>query len=98
MIRPLGDRILVKVLPRYGGLEEKLNLVLVDRKRHFEGVRRGVVEYVGSGVQSVRTGEIILFAGDLGESFGMGEFGINDGTEFRRLKVRDCLAVEEVLA
>jgi co-chaperonin GroES (HSP10) len=95
MLKPLGHRVFVKLLPRYGDLESKLNLTLVDKKKHYDGVRRGVVQAVSESVKTVRTGETVLFAGDLGESFGMDETGANDGTDWRRLKVSEILAVEE---
>lgn len=95
MIKPIGNRILVKLLPRYDGISEKLNLTIVDKKKHYDGVRRGRVECVADGVKSVSAGDIVLFSGEAGESFGMDERGVNDGTEWRRLRVSDILAFEE---
>lgn len=86
---------MVKVLPRYEALEKKLHLTLVDRKRHYEGVRKGVVESVGRGVRELSVGETVIFNGELGESFGMTERGADDGTDWRRLRAKDVLAVEE---
>lgn len=95
MIKPLGNRILVKCLPRYGDLEKKLNIVLVDKKKHYQDLRRGVVEYVGPSVRELKPGDIVHFPGDYGESFGFNSGGISDGTDWRRLREKDCLCVEE---
>jgi hypothetical protein len=87
--------VLVKLLPRYGDLEAKLNLTLVDKKKHYQDVRKGVVMYVGPRVRAVAPGEKVIFHGDLGESFSVGEDGVSDGTDWRRLRASEILAVEE---
>lgn len=92
MIKPLRDRLLVKLLPRY---ESKIPIVLVDKQKHFSGVRRGTAEYLGPRVRDIKFGDTIYFGGDAGESFGMDSGGINDGTEWRQLRESDVLAVEE---
>ena len=97
MIRPLRNRVMVRLLPRYGDMEAKLNLVLVDGKKHYQDVRRGVVEAAAEGVRSVKAGDTVIFYGDRGTSFGMDDNGVNDGTECRSLSVRDILAVEETI-
>ncbi len=93
MIRPLRDRLLARLLPRY---KSNIPIIIVDKQKHFDGVRRGVVEYLGPRVKDVKTGDTILFSGDAGESFGMDAHGINDGTEWRQLRESDVLAVEEL--
>lgn len=98
MIKMLPNRILVKVLPRYEGQEKKLDLILVDKKKHYEEIRRGTVEAMGRGISSVVAGEVVLFRGDAGESFGMDAGSANDGTDYRRLSAKDILAVEEIVA
>ncbi len=94
VIRPLRDRLLVKLLPRY---ESKIPIILVDKQKHFAGTRRGVVEFIGPRVRDIKFGDTILFSGDLGESFGMTGESINDGTEWRQLREGDVLAVEEMV-
>jgi len=95
MIKPFGSRIIVRLLPRYANEENKINLILVDSQKHYQGVRRAVVEGVSDKVYSVKAGEVVVIPGDLGDSFGMTADGANDGTEWRRLRVSDVLAVEE---
>lgn len=97
MIKPFGSRIIVRLLPRYAEEENKINLILVDSQKHYQGVRRGVVESVSDRVHSLRPGEVVVIPGDLGDSFGMTADGANDGTEWRRLRVSEVLAVEESL-
>ena len=98
MLKPLGSRIVVKLLPRYAGEESKLNLVLIDGQKHYQGVRRGTVEAVSGKVLSIGVGDVVVFSGDHGDSFGMNEGGANDGTEYRRLSVGDVLGVEEMVS
>ena len=95
MIKPFGSRIIVRLLPRYAEEENKIKLILVDSQKHYQGVRRGVVEGVSDSVHSVKVGEVVVIPGDRGDSFGMDDRGANDGTEWRRLRVGDVLAVEE---
>ena len=95
MIRPLPNRILVKLLPRYGGLSEKLNLTLVDKRKHYEGARRGEVLAVGRHITEVNPGEVVWFHGAQGKSFDENSAGFNDGTGMRVLRMTDVLAVEE---
>ena len=95
MIRPLPNRVLVRVLPRYGDIESKLNLVVVDKKKHYEGTRRGEVLAVGKYISEVSPGEIVWFHGAQGESFDKNELGANNGIGLRRLRMKDMLAVEE---
>ena len=92
MIQPLPNRLIVKVLPRY---ESKLNLTFVDKKKHYEDIRRGEVIAVGRYIREIRSGEIVWFHGDEGDSFGSESGMANDGTDYRRLKQAACLAVEE---
>ncbi len=94
MIKPLGNRVLVKLLSRYGDLEDKHKLIIVDGKKHYEGLRKGEVMAVGPWVKSVSLGDIVIFRGDSGESFSVDSRGINDGTDWRRLRISDVLAVE----
>lgn len=95
MLKPLGNRILVRLLSRYGDEENKLKLTIVDGKRHYEGIRKGEVMAVSDSVHSVMIGDIVVFRGDSGESFSMDDGGVNDGTDWRRLRTSDLLAVEE---
>jgi hypothetical protein len=95
MIKPFGSRIIVRLLPRYAEEENKINLILVDSQKHYQGVRRGIVEGVSDSVHSVKVGEVVVIPGDHGDSFGMTADGANDGVEWRRLKVSEVLAVEE---
>lgn len=94
MLKPLGNKILVKLLPRYGAAESKLGLTLVDNQKHYQGVRWGEVQAVSDKVYSVKVGDVIVFPGDLGTSFGMTDGRANDGTEWRHLAVSEVLAVE----
>jgi len=98
MLKALPHRVLVRMLPRYGDLESKLNLTLVDKKKHFEGSRRGEIMAVGDRVPELKPGDVVWFIGPQGQSFGKNSAGFNDGTEYRRLRYRDCLAVEEKVA
>lgn len=98
MIKPLPNRLLVKLLPRYGDLESKLNLTLVDKKKHYEGARRGEVIGVGDRIWELKVGDIVWFHGVQGESFDRNEIGANNGTGMRRLRMKDCLAIEEPVA
>lgn len=95
MIKPFGSRIIVRLLPRYAEEENKIKLILVDNQKHFQGVRRGIVEGVSDKVYSVKVGDVVVIDGDRGDSFGMTELGADDGVEWRRLKVSDVLAVED---
>jgi co-chaperonin GroES (HSP10) len=95
MIKPFGSRIIVRLLPRYSEEENKINLILVDKQKHYQGVRRGIVEGVSDSVHSVKLGDVVVIPGDRGDSFGMTEYGANDGVEWRRLRVSEVLAVEE---
>jgi co-chaperonin GroES (HSP10) len=95
MIKPFGSRIIVRLLPRYAEEENKINLILVDKQKHYQGVRRAIVEGVSDSVHSVKAGDVVVIPGDHGDSFGMTELGANDGVEWRRLRVSDVLAVEE---
>lgn len=92
MIRPFPHYLIVKILPRY---ESKLNITLVDKKKHYEDVRRGEVVAVGNRIREISSGDIVWFHGDEGDSFGSGKDLSNDGTDYRRLKMNACLAVEE---
>jgi co-chaperonin GroES (HSP10) len=99
MITPLGHRVFVKILPRHGRMETKLNLVLYDKRRHFEGVRAGEIFAVGDSVWEVKVGDVVWFEGARGESFGQNSNGETDnGVEYRRLNVRELLCVEERVA
>lgn len=95
MIRPLPNRVLVEVLPRYGELESKLNLTLVDKKKHYEGARRGRVIGVGDRIREIAVGDIVWFHGPQGQSFDKNSAGFNDGTGMRRLRQKDLLAIED---
>ena len=96
-IQAARGRILVKKLPRYSGLENKLNLKLVDGKKHYDGVRRGVVESVGAGVQDVSVGDVVVFRGDAGFTFDYDpDSELQDAeNSYHWLREPDCLAVEE---
>jgi hypothetical protein len=97
MITPLPSRILVKMLPVYDGEFNKLNLTIVDKRKHYDhAVRKAEVRYVGRGVRDVRAGDVVLIFGASGDSFGLDDLGANDGTAWRRVREEDCLAVEEV--
>ena len=78
MIKPLPNRVLVKVLPRYGDSESKLNLVLVDNRKHYEGARRGEVLSAGDFVRELKAGDIVWFLGAQGKSFDQNELGAHD--------------------
>ena len=95
MLRALPNRVLVKLLPRYGDVESKLHLVVVDRKKDFEGSRRAEVLAIGRGITQVKAGDVVWFHGAQGQSFDRDERGANDGTAMRRLRMKDLLAVEE---
>ena len=95
MIKPLPNRVLVKVLPRYGSSESKLQLVLVDNRKHYEGARRGEVLAVGDFVREIKAGDIVWFLGAQGKSFDQNELGANDGTGMRVLQARHIFCVEE---
>ena len=95
MIKPLPNRVLVKVLPRYGAIESKLNLTLVDKKKHYLGARRGEVIGVGEDIASVAVGDIVWFHGAQGKTFDQNELGVNDGIGMRILRPKDLLCVEE---
>ena len=95
MIKPLPNRVLVKVLPRYGAIESKLNLTLVDKQKHYLGARKGEVLGVGENISSVKVGEIVWFHGAQGKTFDENELGINDGIGMRILRPKDLLAVED---
>ena len=95
VIKPLPNRVLVKVLPRYGDSESKLNLVLVDNRKHFEGNRRGIVIAIGDGVREVNVGDIVWFLGAQGKSFDENELGANDGVGMRLLQARHIFCVED---
>jgi len=93
MIKPLPNRILVKLLPRY---ESKNNLILVDKRKHFEGSRRGEVLAVGSGIRELKAGDVVWFHGAQGKSFGKNSNDeVTDGVDFRTLRSKDVLGVEE---
>ena len=94
----------MKLLPVYDGEFNKLNLTIIDKKKHYDHVsRRGVVESVGVGVYGVSVGDVVVFRGDAGfsldgdpevenEIYGKGSA---NGTFYRWLKESDCIAVVE---
>lgn len=104
MIKASRGRILVKLLSVYDGEFNKLNLTIIEKKKHFEHVsRRGVVESVGKSVYGVSVGDVVVFRGDAGfsldgdpevdnEIYGKGS---TNGTCYRWLKESDCLAILE---
>lgn len=98
MIKPLPGRVLVEILPRYLAAESKLNLTIVDKKKHFEGSRKGRVLGVGDFVRDVQSGDVVWFEGPRGKSFSRNSAGFNDGTDMRVLRASDILAVEELAA
>lgn len=95
MLKPLGNKIVVQLLPRYNAVESRLGLTLVDNQKHYQGVRWGEVKAVSDKVYSVKVGDVVVFPGDRGTSFGMDSGSINNGTEWRHLAVSEILAVEE---
>jgi co-chaperonin GroES (HSP10) len=95
MIKPLPNRVLVKLLPRWKAIEDSLHLILVDKKKHYEGARRGEVLSVGDFVVEVKVGEKVWFHGAMGKSFDKDSDGqVTDGVGLRVLRVRDILCVE----
>jgi co-chaperonin GroES (HSP10) len=88
----------VKLLTRYGALEQKLNLTLVDKQKHYQGARRGEVLAVGENIPEVKAGDVVWFHGAQGKSFDENSAGFNDGTGMRALKWKDLLAAEESCA
>jgi hypothetical protein len=97
VIKANRGRILVKVIPRYGDLQNKLQLTLVDKKKHYVGTRKGEVISVGRGVYEVAVGDVVYFRGDAGFTLdGDPEFAYQDSdNNFHWLKESDCLAVED---
>lgn len=97
MIRPMHGRILAELLPTNEHFN-KIGLVIVDRKKHFQHpVRRGKIIAVGLGVREVKEGDIVLFRGDSGlTTDGQESDEIKNENFHRWLKEHECLAVEEV--
>ena len=93
-VTPLGSKLIVKLLPRYEAEENKLQLKIVDKQRHYEGTRKGEVVNVGPNVREISVGDIVVFRGDLGTSFGLGAESFNDGVEYRELMETEIDAVE----
>lgn len=96
MIKPSRGRVLVKLLSATLDLPNKINLTLIDSKKHFDhSSRKGVVTAVGAGIFDVAVGDVVVFRGDAGFSLDgdpeveRAEFG--EG--FRWLKKNDLLAV-----
>jgi co-chaperonin GroES (HSP10) len=97
MITPTKNRILVKMSSRYDDRPNPLNLQLVDKQKHWMGVRKGRVEAVGPLVREVNVGDTVLFSGDDGftlDSDGHSEYQDSDNS-WRWLTEKDCMAVEE---
>lgn len=77
-----------------------MQLVLVDKQKHYAGVRRGEVQAVGRGVYDVKAGDVVVFRADAGYTFDVDPDRpeIQDSeNNFHWLKEPDCLAVEEPL-
>ena len=72
-----------------------MNLTLVDKKRHYEGARRGEVLAVGKHISEVNPGEVVWFHGAQGKSFDENSAGFNDGVGMRVLRVKEIYCVEE---
>lgn len=98
MIKPTSDRVLVRKIPRYGEMSTKLNLTLVDGKKHFDGVRRGEVISVGPYVREISQGDVVVFRGDSGYTFDYDpenrEVQDTDNASLHWLREKDCLALE----
>ena len=99
-VKPLPYRVLVELLPAYSELKNPLNLdlsVAAEKKKHFDHiVRRGKVIAVGRGVYDVQEGDLVIFQGYAGTSFGRNHKGkFNDGTNYRSLSVQEILCIEE---
>ena len=97
MITPTKNRLLVKMLPRYDDRPNPLNLKLVDKQKHWSGIRRGIVDSVGRNVDTVKPGETVVFEGSAGftlDADGLTEYQDADNS-WRWLEEKDCLAVEE---
>jgi hypothetical protein len=99
MFKLLGKwPILVEVLPRYAGEKNPLNLILVDAKKHFEGVvRRGRVVNVAEHIDSVNIGDVVYFKASAG--FTLDGEAVDPenplkGESHRFLKEHECIAVE----
>jgi len=93
--------VLVKMLPAYDDLPNKLQLDLSaaeGKKRHYEHTyRRGVVASVGKDVKEVKKLDVIIFRGDAGFTMDGDPEVENEiyGEGYRWLKAHECLAVEE---
>lgn len=99
MIQPTRGRILVRMLPVTGDLSNSHDLIIVDKKKHFEHKsRRGRVEATGRGVWAVSVGDVVVFRGDAGFSMDYDpEQERLDESVYRWLREDDCLAVEETV-
>jgi co-chaperonin GroES (HSP10) len=96
MITPLRGKILAELLPSEEHFN-KIGLVIVDKKKHFEhSTRRGKIIAVGDGVDSVKVGDIVLFRGDACISTDMDwdDKEIKNENYQRWIKESDCLCLE----
>lgn len=93
--------ILVEVFPRYDGEKNPLKLVLVDQKRHWEGVvRKGRVLKTAAQVETVKSGDIVYFKASAGFTLDgevMDPENPVKGESQRFLKEHECLCVEETV-
>lgn len=88
----------MKMLPAQDDLSNKLQLTLVDQKKHFEhATRRAVVVAVGRTTREVRMGDRIVIRGDAGFTLdGDPEVERPEyGESYRWLKEHEIDAVEE---
>ena len=98
MIQATRNRILVKLLPVTDDVSNTLNLVLVDKKKHYEHTsRKGKVASVGRGVRYIAVGDVVVFRGDAGFSMDGDPENQREifGESHRWLKESDVLAVME---
>ena len=101
MIKAIRSRILVEMFPAIDDLPNKLNLTLIDKKKHYDhALRKGKVVSVGRLVSEVGVGDVIYFRGDAGQSLdGDPELDrpeYND-VKYRWLNPREVEAVEDSL-
>lgn len=94
MMKPLGARVLVKMIPSTDEIENKLNLALVDKKKHWDHKsRRGLILAVGPDVFRVDVGEVVIMHGSAGKTFG--EYDKAFDESYRLIKQSECEAVDD---
>lgn len=92
-IKPLGSKLLVKLLPLYSGHK----LTLINNQKHYEQMRDAEVIAVGPKVREVKPGDKVMFRGHVGKWVDDPAVGGLYTAEplYRSVEEEDVLAVYE---